>query len=75
MHIKIIKDYLSCEYEALFKEEKEFPDLEALFLDVPSQNNFYDCSLFVLEYAENFFIVSIHQVNQYFSIVSNHVDS
>ena len=74
-----LRDYLQIEYQVKKTEtEKELSDLDrpTLFtketmpgscLKVPQQNNYSDCGVYVLQYAESFMKVKVIVRNSYFS--------
>lgn len=59
--VATLRDYLTCEYKAKVGEERIYnrDSIKGACPKVPQQNNFTDCGLYVLQYVEQFFIVSI----------------
>ena len=55
MAVKLIKDYLTEERRK--KRNVICRDYEIVIVDVPKQNNSYDCGVYMLKYAENFCLV------------------
>lgn len=60
--VATLRDYLSCEYVAKMGNEKVFSKdtIKGASLKVPQQSNFTDCGLYVLQYVESFFKVSLY---------------
>lgn len=58
-----LRDYLTCEYRAKMpdKPAKQFNKLNmpGHCVKVPQQNNYTDCGLYLLQYVEHFFLVSL----------------
>ena len=59
--IATLRDYLSCEHVAKLDVKKIFSEdtIKGECLKVPRQSNFANCRLYVLQYVESFFKVSI----------------
>lgn len=61
--VATLRDYLTCEYKAKVydKSTKVFNKsvIPGHNVKVPQQNNFTDCGLYLLQYVENFFTVSL----------------
>lgn len=59
--VQILVEYLNTEYAAKFKMDIDFSKLlsETIHLKLPQQDNLLDCGIFLLQYAEQFFNVSI----------------
>jgi Ulp1 family protease len=58
----IILRYLQCEWDTKFPNSKRSFTKDTIFgsrIKVPSQNNYFDCGIYLLQYVENFFLVSI----------------
>ena len=53
--VKLIKDYLTEERRK--KINKICTDHKIIIVDVPKQNNTYDCGVYMLQYAESFCLV------------------
>ncbi|RXG71989.1 hypothetical protein Avbf_01240 [Armadillidium vulgare] len=55
--VATLRDYLSVEYEAKKNKKKVFDkeSMKAACPKVPKQDNFSDCGLYTLQYAESFF--------------------
>lgn len=55
-----LRDYLKIEYKAKKSAERDFnkDSIRGALPKVPQQNNFTDCGIFMLQYAESFFEAS-----------------
>jgi Ulp1 family protease len=58
--VATLRDYLTIEYRVKVGGGRVFTKdvIKGATPKVPQQNNFYDCGLFLLQYAESFFQVS-----------------
>lgn len=56
-----LREYLTSEIGGKFKESRTFNgnNMPAYIVEVPQQNNMYDSGLYLLQYVENFFQVSL----------------
>lgn len=59
--VATLRDYLTCEYQAKVSPAKVFnkDNIKGSCPKIPQQNNFTDCGLYLLQYVEQFFKVSI----------------
>lgn len=59
-----LREYLSIEYKVKQNKVKEFSKdtIKGMLPKVPQQTNFTDCGLYLLQYVEMFFKVSIAHV-------------
>lgn len=59
--VATLRDYLNCEHVAKLGTEKLFSKdtIKGSSPKVPQQSNFTDCGLYVLQYVESFFKVSL----------------
>lgn len=62
--VATLRDYLTCEYRSKLNDgnSRVFnkDNMPNYTVKVPQQNNFTDCGLFLLQYVEQFFKVSLH---------------
>jgi Ulp1 family protease len=58
--VATLRDYLKIEYKAKKGAERDFnkDSIRGALPKVPQQNNFTDCGIFMLQYAESFFEVN-----------------
>lgn len=67
--VATLRDYLTCEYRVKVRESTNHIftklNIPGNNVKVPQQTNFTDCGLYVLQYVEQFFIVSLANSNYY----------
>ena len=59
--VATLREYLQCEYDSKVKGGHKFDrdNMKGSGPKVPQQPNFSDCGIFVLQYVESFFEVSL----------------
>ena len=59
--VATLRDYLQCEYDSKVKGDRKFDKdtIKGCSPRVPQQPNFSDCGIFVLQYCESFFKVTL----------------
>lgn len=80
--VATLRDYLTCEYRVKVREASNHSftkfNLPGNSVKVPQQTNFTDCGLYVLQYVEHFFKVSLLRGNnsksEWFEIILSFVE-
>lgn len=70
--VATLRDYLTCEYKVKVPESTAHTftkdTIPGHSIKVPQQNNFTDCGLYLLQYVEQFYRVSVNLKKMYCSL-------
>jgi hypothetical protein len=72
--VATLRDYLRIEYRVKEGRERDFnkDTIKGSTPKVPQQTNFTDCGVYVLQYVESFFQVTLNKLFTVASLCSNH---